>query len=482
MWLVTTLNLLAVGALLLGPVVITMLTARSLFPNYWWLAHVENKDIYEYDGVYFIGGRATRQQSRLTRLVFGLDEKMRRWHLVFGLLAVSLIVPHLMAGYTSWRYAEALAPNRPVLQESLHSSLLSALPIMQGWNRPWSADGSLAGEVKKELRDALKSNRQEPSQWYRIAQLRMLGAFRPRKGTAEPFLYSPGDRILFNRGEGAESAASLKRILDQPEAKRKGWTRGALALTGFFHFSDQNPGLALEFFQRALATVEQTDHTGEYKKGTAEPFLYSPGDRILFNRGEGAESAASLKRILDQPEAKRKGWTRGALALTGFFHFSDQNPGLALEFFQRALATVEQTDHTGISKHMIVLLTAQAALVARQPSQAEMLLEKLLTEDELPDGTYARAMEHFAGALHLQGRTETVNDLLGKALKTYKKLKDRAGIARVHLRLAALALEQGRTRDASRALSLAASLANGLDDGFTLNMVGVLSQYFPRVL
>lgn len=396
-WLVTTLNLLAVGALLLGPVVITMLTARSLFPNYWWLAHVENKDIYEYDGVYFIGGRSTRQQSRLTRLVFGLDEKMRRWHLVFGLLAVSLMVSHLMAGYSTWRYAERLVPNRPVLRESLHTSLLSALPVMQGWNRPWSADKSLAGEVKKELSDARKSRRQDPSQWYRIAQLRLLNAFRPRKGTAEPFLYSPGDRILFNRGEGAESAASLKRILDQPEAKRKGWTRGALALTGFFHFSDQNPGLAMEFFQRALATGEKTDHTG-------------------------------------------------------------------------------------ISRHMIVLLVAQAALVSRQAPQAEMLLEKLLTEDDLPDGTYAQAMEHFAGALHLQGRTERVDELLAKALKTYKKIKDRAGIARVHLRLAALALEQGRTRDASHALSLAASLANGLDDGFTLNMVGGLSQYFPRVL
>jgi tetratricopeptide (TPR) repeat protein len=279
----------------------------------------------------------------------------------------------------------------------MHSSLLSALPVMQGWNRPWSADDSLAGEVKKELSDARKSNRQEVSQWYRIAQLRLLSAFRTRKGTAEPFLYSPGDRIVFNRGEGAESAASLKRILDQPEAKRKGWTRGALALTGFFHFSDQNPGLALDFFRRALAIDEDTDQTG-------------------------------------------------------------------------------------ISRHMIVLLTAQAALVSRKAPEAEMLLEKLLTEDELPDGIYARAMELFAGTLFMQGRTDRVNDLLGKTLKTYRKIKDRAGIARVHLRLAALALEQGRTRDASRALSLAASLANGLDDGFTLNMVGGLSQYFPRVL
>lgn len=396
-WLATTLNLLAVAALLLGPIVIAMLTARSLFPNYWWLAHVENKDIYEYDGVYFIGGRATRQQSRLTRLVFGLDEKMRRWHLVFGLLAVSLMVPHLMAGYSTWRYAEGLVPNRPVLRESLHSSLLGALPVMQGWNRPWSAGSSLAGEVKNELGDARKSNRQETSQWYRIAQLRLLNAFRTRESIAEPFLYSPGDRIVFNRGEGAESAASLKRILDQPEAKRKGWTRGALALTGFFHFSDQNPGLALDFFRRALAIDEETDHTG-------------------------------------------------------------------------------------ISKHMIVLLTAQAALVSGQPPQAEMLLENLLTEDELPDGAYARAMELFAGTLFMQGRTDRVNDLLAKTLKAYKKIKDRAGIARVHLRLAALALEQGRTRDASRALSLAASLANGLDDGFTLNMVGELSQFFPRVL
>lgn len=396
-WFATTLYFMAVGALVLGPVLLVMMTARSLFPNYWWLAHIENKDIYEYDGVYFIGGRTTRQQARLARIVFGLDEKMRRWHLVFGVLAVSLMVPHLMGGYTTWRFAGGLIPDRPVLKESLHASTLSALPVMQGWNRPWSAGASLAKVVGKELADAKKANKQGAPDLFLMAQLRLLNAFRIRKAAGEPFLYSPGDRILFNRGEGAEAAGYLKRILEQPEASRKGWTRGAMVLTGFFHISDQNPKTALEFFQGAGNTPEEDDKTG-------------------------------------------------------------------------------------ISRHMVDLLTAQAAIIANQPQQAETLLEKLLTESNLSDQVYAQAVEHFAAALHMKGRIERVNDLLSKALQSYKKRKDRAGIARVHLRLAALALEQGREKDASREMSLAASLASGLEDGFTLNMVQGLSQYFTKML
>lgn len=395
--LTSTLYFLAVGALVLAPIMFVMMAARSLFPNYWWLAHIENKDVYEYDGVYFIGGRTTRQQTRLTRLVFGLDDKMRRWHLVFGLLAVSLMAPHLMAGYTAWRYGEGLVANRPVLRETLHSSTLSSLPIMQGWNRPWSSASSLAKEVKRELVEARKTSRQEVPRLFHMAQLRLLNAFRVRKGTAEPFLYSPGDLIVFNRGEAADGVDYLRRILELPEDKRRGWTRGSLALTGFFHMSDQNPKSAVDFLQRALATKEKADKTG-------------------------------------------------------------------------------------ISRHMVVLLAAQAALLSNQAPEAEVLLENLLTEKELPEQVYAQAMEHFAGALYMQGRSTRVSDTLTKALKSYKKIRGRAGIARVHLRMAALALEQGNTKDASHELSVAASLANGLQDGFTLNMVQGLSQFFPRVL
>lgn len=395
--LTTTLYFLAVAALVLAPTMLVMMTARSLFPNYWWLAHIENKDIYEYDGVYFIGGRATRQQARLTRLVFGLDEKMRRWHLVFGLLAVSLMAPHLMAGYSAWRYGEGLVVNRPLLRETLHASTLSSLPIMQGWNRPWSSASSLAKEVKRELGEARKSGRQEVSRLFRMAQLRLLNAFRVRKGTADPFLYSPGDLIVFNRGEAADAVDYLRRILELPEDKRKGWTRGALALTGFFHMSDQNPKSAVEFLQRALNTEEEADRTG-------------------------------------------------------------------------------------ISRHLVLLLAAQAALLSDQAHEAEVMLENLLTEKKLPERVYAQAMEHYAGALYMQGRGARVGDTLTKALKSYTKIRGRAGIARVHLRMAALALEQGNTRDASHELSVAASLANGLQDGFTLNMVQGLSQFFPRVL
>lgn len=396
-WLESVANPASAGALLVAPVVLAVMVARWLFPRYWWLGNVSAKDIYEYDGVYFVGSRATRQKNRLYRIIFGLDDTMRRWNIAFGLMLVALVVPHLMGGYTSWRLSGSLVAERPVLHETLHGATLSAFPVMRGWRKTWSARADLAAEVHRALRKARADNKQDNGRWFRIAQLQLLNAFRTRADPREPFLHTPGDSILFNRSEGAEAVSYLKRILDQPEAQRKGWTRGALALIGFFHLSDRN-----------LSQAEQ--------------------------------------------------------------------------FFQQALNTAETRDRTGIARHLIALLAAQTAISAGRAEQAELLLENVLTNNELPEPAYALALEHFAAALRLRGRPERVADLLAKALAVYKKQKNRAGIARTHLRLAALALEQGRGRDAGHELSLASSLAYGLEDGFTLNMVEGLTQFFPRVL
>jgi hypothetical protein len=87
-------------------------------------------------------------------------------------------------------------------------------------------------------------------------------------------------------------------------------------------------------------------------------------------------------------------------------------------------------------------------------------------------------MEHYADVLRLAGEYSRVPELLGKALELYKLGEDRSGIARVHLRLAALALDEGKRDQAAEELSIASSLAQGLNDGFTLNMVAQLALAF----
>ena len=88
------------------------------------------------------------------------------------------------------------------------------------------------------------------------------------------------------------------------------------------------------------------------------------------------------------------------------------------------------------------------------------------------------AQKHYAEALRLEGAYSKVPELLGKALELYKLGKDRAGIARVHIRLAALALSEGKRDQAAEELSIASSLAQGLGDGFTQDMVSRLTLAF----
>ncbi len=220
----------------------------------------------------------------------------------------------------------------------------------------------------------------------------------------------------------------------------------------------------------------------DLRSAPGDPFQNSPGDRIVFNRTKGAEAVASFDRILQNPEADNTGWDTAAMAMTGFFHLSNRDYQRAGEFFERALAASNDGKEAMFSRYQIVLLAAQNALLGGDPDRGIALLETILIDERLPTRAYALAMEHFADAMRMSGQTERVAELLGKTLDMYKLQKDRAGVARVHLRLAALALEQGRARDAGRQISLAASLAHGLEDGFTLNMVESLSLFFLQVL
>ena len=392
-------TLLAVGAialLVLAAITLTLIVARWLAPEYWWRAQIQGEDIYTFQGVYFIGVRQTRQANRLYRIIFGVDEQIRRWNLSLGLLLVALLPIHLMASYTAFLNFSEVFTERPVFAETLHESTLSSLPVMRKWGVSWTAHPALAARVERTLKAAAKAKNQGILEWFRLAELQLLHAFRVRKDFRDPFTSSPGDTIVFDRAQGGRAVLYLKRIMERPELERAELTSAALTLLGFFHLSDKNYPRAADLLDRALAAA---------------------------GSGEGEK----------------------------------------------------------IPRFQIALLAAQAALLSGDLDKAEVLLDSILGNDRLPQRAYTLAMGHFADARRLKGQTKRAGELLAKARELYDRQKQQGGeIALVHLRLAALALDEGREKDARRELSLASSLAHGLEDGFTLNMVGWLAQFFPN--
>jgi tetratricopeptide (TPR) repeat protein len=392
-WVDLTAYVAAAVALVLASVVLALLSARPLFPRYWWMGQVEGKDVFEFDGVYFLGLRLNRVPSRLQRLLFGVDEQMRIWDLIFGVMFLVMLVPHTVGFFAAHRQLERLVPRPATFPESLHGPLLSSLPIMKAWGVTWQADGGLAARVSAELKRLEGQGLPGAEDRFRLAQLHLLRSYAERDRVSDPYYASPGERLYFNRGLGAQAVENLQYLLELPDLQRVGWSGGALTLIGFFHLSDHNYAQAHDALQRALAEM-----------------------------GEGDESR--------------------------------------------------------ISRYQVLLLAAQSALLNGREEQAIQHLESILTNERLPNEAYALALEHYAEALRLRGDYSQVPELLGKALELYKVGEDRSGIARVHLRLAALALDEGRRGEASEELSIASSLAQGLDDGFMLNMVARLALAF----
>jgi tetratricopeptide (TPR) repeat protein len=393
-WADVTIYIIAALLLVLASIVMALLMARLAFPNYWWLGQVEGKDVFHFDGVYFMGLRLTRVPGRLQRMLFGVDEQMRAWDLIFGVMFLVLLVPHAVGFFAAQRELDRVIPHHARFPDSLHAPLLSALPVMKQFGGHWEADGPLAAKVEKRLSELESQGPPGAEQRFELAQLHLLRAYSVRKEFGDPFFDSPGEQVYFNRGQGVQAVENLQFLLDLPELQRAGWSSSALALIGFFHLSDHNYAKAQDALQRALA-----------------------------EQGEGAQAR--------------------------------------------------------ISRYQVLLLAAQAALMNGHKAKAVEFLEMILTNERLPNDAYALAMEHYAEALRLSGEYSRVPELLGKALELYKLGEDRSGIARVHLRLAALALDEGRNAQAADELSIASSLAQGLDDGFTLNMVARLKLAFP---
>ncbi len=394
-WSGVALYLAASVLLLLATFVMCLLLARLVFPGYWWLGQVEGKDVFAFDGVYFLGLRLTRVPTRLQRLLFGVDEQMRVWDLLFGLMFVVMLVPHTMGFLTAHRYLDQQLPNPVKFAESMHEPMLSGLPVMQEWGSRWSSAPTF-GEQVEAARNGLQ-NKELPgiADRFRLAQLYLLDAFTLRKSVRDPYYDTPGEHVYFNRGQAARAVDNLRFLVELPELQRVSWSGGALALIGFFHLSDHN-------FQEAQKVLEQ------------------------------------------------------------------------------AVAELGEGDESEISRYQVLLLAAQSALMNGDEAGAMAHVDQILVDERLPNQAYALAMELYAEALRLSGRYSQVPELLGKALELYKLEQDRGGIARVHLRLAALALDEGRLKEAREELSIASSLAHGLGDTFTLNMVERLALSFGK--
>ncbi|MBI3992794.1 MAG: hypothetical protein HY342_05945 [Candidatus Lambdaproteobacteria bacterium] len=375
-------------------VLLTLVIARVIFPEYWWRGQVLGQDIFEIDGVFFTGLRVARVPSRLQRIVFGVGERQRRWDLLFGVLSLVLLALHVMSVLAAGRVYSAWLPPRPKLPETLHYAVLSSFPVLKefpgGWHPGTAVETWAAQQYEKLSEESAPDNETN----YRMAQLALIQAFQEREKANQPFRYSPADRIFFNRGVGTAALRHLEDILHQPPAQQGDYHGAALALMGFFHIADQN---------------------------------FAKADDVL----------------------------------------------------EQARTAIESGKDSVMSPYQVLLMQAHAAMMSGDASRAGHLLEKIVLNDRIPGREYALAMEHYAEALRLDGNIARVKDILFKALELYNMQEDRAGIARVYLRMAALAMEEGRYTDAHRDLSLASSNAHGMRDWFTLNMVGLLSQYFP---
>lgn len=382
-----------VALLVVATLLLTFLLARLLMPVYWWLSQVKGEDVFEFDGVYFIGLRVDpeRVPNRVQRMVFSADEGMRRWNLWFGVLFLVLLLPHLLGMATAHRVAQDLLPAPPRLAQTAHEAFLSNLPVMQDWQMRWRPGPELAARLEVAL-DEVEEEAPSRQRAFRAAQLHLLSAFAPRDRASAPFYASPGEAVFFERAVGARAMRALQPLT--AEGGPAGWRGGALALEGFFH-------LSVHDYARAHATLE------------------------------------------------------------------------------RALSAMEGDDSTGLARHQVLLLAAHTATLRGRHARAMALLDEVLVREDLPGTVYALALEHYAGTLRLAGDGEQARELLSRARELYEHERDRAGIARVHLRLAALAVTQGRWQDAGRELSVASSLATGLQDGFTLNMIARLAQAFP---
>jgi hypothetical protein len=274
---------------------LTLMLARVLFPPYWWLGQVLGEDVFELEGVYFVGVRMADVPDRLQRMVFGAGEKFRRWDAAFGLIWLLLLVVHGLGAGSAKHSVETMMPRPVRLPETMHQALLSDLPVMRALHKPWSPDPALKLQLQGQAEQIQNLRGKTEADWFKLAQLHLLRAYKVRKGLADAYTFSPMDRAFFERGNGAQSADDLNQILSIPVAKRAPVTRGALTLLGFFYLCEYNYGKAERLLAQALALEKARDETGI---PTAWTRLLAA--QVALQQGDSDRSDDLLTRTLDE--------------------------------------------------------------------------------------------------------------------------------------------------------------------------------------
>jgi ATP/maltotriose-dependent transcriptional regulator MalT len=194
-------------------------------------------------------------------------------------------------------------------------------------------------------------------------------------------------------------------------------------------------------------------------------------DRLVFNRGVGAQGADAVRQILAVPAAKRAPLTRGAQTLLGFFHLCEYNYESAERVLAEALGGADSPDESGIPAFWTRLLAGQVALLRGDAKQARALFAAILAKEDLPPAVRALATEHLAEALRLDGDAKGAKALIEQVGAHYKLLGDAGGQARMLVREAVWLVYEGQLKQASAVLSEASALAETAGDPFALNTV-----------
>jgi tetratricopeptide (TPR) repeat protein len=351
-----------------------LIASKALFPQYWWMGQVLGQDIFEFDGVYFVGVRLSRVPNRLQRILFSADERFRWWDMMFGLMFLVLLVPHVLATVTSYRRADSVIPRRIQFPETLHAATLSALPLMREWQTKWGNDAVLTARLTQEMETLRSKGIKTDPDWFRLAQVELLLAFRPRKSVLEPFAFSPSDRVYFDRGQGARATTIARNLIAAQNAGGQPYRADAMVLLGFFHLSDYDFSRAAKAFGDALRTTAQGAPTA----------LPRPLVQLLAAHSTAlAGDTAIARRLLETQladEALAPPWHALALEHLADILRMQGSHGAAQAFLDKAFTAYRnQKDEMGMARvHMhraaIYLdqgqLTAASQEISRASSQA----------------------------------------------------------------------------------------------------------------
>ncbi|MDH4224258.1 MAG: hypothetical protein OEW12_01260, partial [Deltaproteobacteria bacterium] len=211
-----------------------------------------------------------------------------------------------------------------------------------------------------------------------------------------------------------------------------------------------------------------------------KPYRVAPDEPYSFDEEQAEKATGYLKRIMDTPLAQREGLTPTILALDGFIRFSQGNYREAEVLFTRSLASFSSGEQKGLPRYMVMLLASRAYIQNGKLVAAQRVLSSILGDERMVPLAFPLAMEQKAEIIRLSFDGKDYKGLLSEASYRFQKESDQNGVARVHLHLAAFALEQDRPQMVRREISLASSLATGLNDWFTLGMAGYLYQTLPR--